>query len=196
MSQGSEANADSARVTQLLRQWGGGDLEAREALLPIVYDTLRRLARHYLADERHAGTLQPTALVHEAYLRLVDQRAPEWEGRSHFYGVAAHLMRQVLVDHARRRLSAKRGGDAVRIELTEIADLPAPAAVIDLLALDAALDELARVDDRKSRAVELRYFGGCSEAEIADALGISVATVRRDLRAAEAWLGVRLGENS
>src|SRR5262245_25944040 len=112
---------DTALVTQLLRKWSGGDAQARDELVPIVYRTLHRLARHYLADERHAQTLQPTALVNEAYMRLVGQAQPEWSSRDHFYGVAAHLMRQVLVDHARRRLSQKRGGDVIRLELAEAA---------------------------------------------------------------------------
>src|SRR5262245_9564125 len=139
MSQSPEVN-DAGRVTELLRAWSGGDVQARDALVPIVYDTLLRLARHYLADERHANTLQPTALVHEAFVQLVDQGADGWSGRQHFFGVAAHLMRQVLVDHARRRLSAKRGSGAVRVTLTEIAELAAPSDGLDLLQLNDALD--------------------------------------------------------
>jgi len=181
------------RVTQLLKNWSQGDPDARDALVPVVYDTLHRLARSYLAGERNVATLQPTALVHEAYLRLVEQNTPGWEGRSHFYGVAAHLMRQVLVDHARRRLAAKRGAGAIRVDLTDIAHLPAPRPSADLLVLNDALDELSRLDPRKGQVVELRYFGGCTEPEIGDSLAISVATVRRDLRTAEAWLATQLG---
>ncbi|MGH9796039.1 MAG: ECF-type sigma factor [Candidatus Acidiferrales bacterium] len=181
-----------ARVTQLLRDWHSGNPQARDALIPIVYDTLRRLAAGYLADERHAQTLQPTALVHEAYMRLVEQGTPEWESRGHFYGVAAHLMRQVLVDHARSQLAAKRGAGAVKVELTEVAHVPAARPPVDLLLLNDALDELARFDERKCRIVEFRYFGGCTEEETAQSLTLSVATVRRDLRTAEAWLATRL----
>ena len=189
-------NDDSARVSQLLRKWVGGDASAQEELVPIVYGTLRRVAEAYLSDERHAATLQPTALVHEAYLRLVQQDTPEWEGRSHFFGVAARLMRQVLVDHARRRLSLKRGAGAIAVELEHAAHLAAAAPSADVLALNAALDELGQLDDRKARVVELRYFGGLTEEETARALSISVATVRRDLRAAEAWLLSRLRQPS
>jgi RNA polymerase sigma factor (TIGR02999 family) len=185
-------NRDRDRVTQLLRDWSQGDSDARDALLPIVYDTLRRLAQGYLSGERNAATLQPTALVHEAYLRLVAQRTPGWESRGHFYGVAAHLMRQVLVDQARRRVAAKRGAGAIRLDLTDIADLPAPGTPLDLLRLDDALEALTRLDQRKGQVVELRYFGGCTEPEISASLAISVATVRRDLRTAEAWLSARM----
>jgi RNA polymerase sigma factor (TIGR02999 family) len=187
-----ESAAGTARVTQLLRQWGDGDQRACDALVPIVYDTLRRLAERHLADERHAQTLQPTALVHEAYLRLVAQDTPDWESRAHFYGVAAHLMRQVLVDHARRRLSAKRGAGAVKLELKDVAEVPAPGQPVEIFALNEALDELARVDERKCRIIELRYFGGCTEEETARSMAVSIATVRRDLRTAEAWLAVKL----
>jgi len=185
-------STERSRVTQLLRNWSKGDPGARDALVPIVYDTLRRLAQSYLAGERNAATLQPTALVHEAYLRLVEQRTPGWESRAHFYAVAAQLIRQVLVDHARRRLAAKRGAGAVRVDLTDIADLPAPGPSVDLLLLNDSLNELMLMDERKGRAIELRYFGGCTESEIGESLAISVATVRRNLRTAEAWLGARL----
>jgi RNA polymerase sigma factor (TIGR02999 family) len=186
---------DSARVSQLLRDWVAGDPHAQEELVPIVYGTLRRLAERYLAGEHDARTLQPTALVHEAYMRLVQQETPDWDGRRHFYGVAAHLMRQVLVDHARRRLSRKRGDGAIMIAL-EDASLVAEAPCSDILDLNTALDELAAVDDRKRRVVELRYFGGLTEEETAQTVSISVATVRREMRAAEAWLGARLRSNS
>jgi RNA polymerase sigma factor (TIGR02999 family) len=189
-------NDDSTRVTALLRDWVAGDPRARDELVPIVYGALRRLAARYLADERHAPTLQPTALVHEAYLRLVQQDLPAWEGRSHFYGVAAHVMRQVLVDHARRRLASKRGAGAVRVDLESASELEAPARTPDILALDQALEQLAAVDERKCRVVELRYFTGLTEEEAASALGLSVATVRRDLRAAEAWLAAKLQPSS
>jgi len=189
--------AEAAGVTQLLRKWSEGDAGARDELVPIVYRTLHRLALHYLADERHALTLQPTALVHEAYVRLVDQSQPEWNSRDHFFGVAAHLMRQVLVDHARRRLSQKRGGGIVRLELEEAADVAAPErSRPEILAINEALEDLARVDPRKCKVIELRYFGGCTEEETARVLALSVATVRRDLRAGEAWLAAHLGAGS
>ena len=179
-------------VTRLLRDWAAGDETAREQLLPLVYDTLRRLAERYLADERFARTLQPTALVHEAYLRLVDQKNPDWESRSHFYGIAARLMRQILVDHARARLSAKRGGDAVIIQLDDGVDVARHARSADVLGLNDALDALAVRDPRKARIVELRYFGGFTADETAKSIGISVATVRRELRLAEAFLWAQM----
>lgn len=189
-------NDDTSRVSRLLRDWIAGDSRARDELVPIVYGTLRRLANHYLADEHNARTLQPTALVHEAYVRLVEQGVPEWEGRGHFYGVAAHLMRQVLVDHARRRLSGKRGAGAVLVELEEASQLAAEGQSPEILALNEALEELASVDERKCRVVELRYFGGFTEEETARTLSLSIATVRRDLRAAEAWLSTKLRPTS
>ena len=151
-----------------------------------------RLAQHYLADERYAKTLQPTALVHEAYVRLVEQDVPEWRSRDRFFGVAAHLMRQVLVDHARRRLSAKRGAGAIHVELSEAARVAFGDQPEEFLFLNDALDELAAFDERKCRIVELRYFGGLTEEETARSLTLSVATVRRDLRTAEAWLATRM----
>jgi RNA polymerase sigma factor (TIGR02999 family) len=188
----SGINSDTAVVTRLLRAWRDGDLHAREQLVPIVYETLRRLAQHYLADERYAKTLQPTALVHEAYVRLVEQSVPEWRSRDHFYGVAAHLMRQVLVDHARRRLSAKRGAGAIHVDLSEAARVALGDRPEEFLFLNDALDDLGTFDERKCRIVELRYFGGLTEEETARSLTLSVATVRRDLRTAEAWLATRL----
>ena len=187
-----EVSDNTGQVSRLLREWIQGDKRAHDELVPIVYATLRRLAEHYLADERHAQTLQPTALVHEAYVRLVEQGTPEWGGKAHFYGVAAHLMRQVLVDHARRRLSLKRGAGAIAVELEAALDVAASTPPMEIIALNEALEELAAVDQRKCRVVEMRYFGGLTEEETAATLGLSVATVRRDLRAAEAWLGDRL----
>ena len=183
---------DTAHITRLLREWAHGDQQARDELIPIVYRMLHRLAEHYLLDERHASTLQPTALVHEAYMRLVDDPSPSWNSRDHFYGVAAHLMRQVLVDHARRRLSQKRGGGALALELEAAADVPAAQRPLEILALNHALEELGRLDHRKCQVIELRYFGGCTEEETARVLSLSPATVRRDMRAAEAWLATRL----
>ena len=179
-------------VTRLLRDWAMGDENAREQLLPLVYDTLRRLAERYLADERFARTLQPTALVHEAYLRLVDQKNPDWESRSHFYGIAARLMRQILVDHARARLSAKRGGDALIIQLDDGIDVAPRRLSADVIGLNDALDALAKRDPRKARIVELRYFGGFTADETAKSIGISLATIRRELRLAEAFLWAQM----
>jgi RNA polymerase sigma factor (TIGR02999 family) len=156
---------------------------------------MRRLAQNYLRDERAADTLQPTALVHEAYLRLVGQSLPDWESRSHFFGVAAHLMRQILVDHARRHNSAKRGSGAIMASLDEALNF-APQRSPDILALDDALEALSQLDERQCRIIELRFFGGFSVEETAQAMGISVATVGREQRLAEAWLHREMGPNS
>jgi RNA polymerase sigma factor (TIGR02999 family) len=172
-------------VTQLLVQWANGDKEALDDLTPLVYKELRRLAASHLRRERKSHTLQPTALVHEAYLRLVDQQNPDWQSRSHFFGVAARLMRQILVDHARRRQAGKRA--VIEVSLDEAVSFDKQRAG-NLLALDASLDLLEKMDPRKCRAVELRYFGGLSMDEIAATLEVSAVTVRRDLRMAEAWL--------
>jgi RNA polymerase sigma factor (TIGR02999 family) len=174
-------------VTRLLIDWKSGSKEALDLLTPLVYNELRRLADHYLRDERAAATLQPTALVHEAYLRLVAQSLPDWESRSHFFGVAAHLMRQILVDHARKRRSAKRGSGAEKVSI-EDAICFSPARGRDIEALDDALNALAVIDARKAKVIELRFFGGFSVEETAQALDISVATVGREQRMAEAWL--------
>ena len=180
--------ADTGVVTGLLRQWAEGDPAARERIVPLVYETLCKIAGGYLAGERHANTLQPTALVHEAYLRLVDQSIPDWQNRDHFYGVAASLMRQILVDHARARLASKRGAGAVQVEFDEALGLKSGNMDRDLVALGDSLSELEKVDPRRGKIIELRYFGGFTEEETARSLGISVATVRRESRLAEAWL--------
>jgi RNA polymerase sigma-70 factor (ECF subfamily) len=184
---------DAVQVTQLLQKWSGGDESARDELVPVVYCTLRRLAVHYLADERRALTLQPTALVHEAYVRLVDHAPADWSSRGHFYGVAAHLMRQILVDHARKRMRRKRGAGVVCLDLSAASGVAVEGPRPEILAVNDALDALAQIDERKAKVIELRYFGGCTEEETARVLSISVATVRRDLRAGEAWLVARLG---
>jgi RNA polymerase sigma factor (TIGR02999 family) len=178
---------ESPQVTLLLLDVKKGDPGALDRLVPIVYDELRRLAARYLRDEHAAATLQPTALVHEAYVRLVAQDTPDWECRSHFFGVAAHLMRQILVDHARRRRSQKRGGGAVPVTLDEALAL-APQKADSILALDDALTALSAVDERKCRVIELRYFAGLTVEETARALGVSVGTIGREQRLAEAWL--------
>ena len=179
------AMTNTHEVTRLLAEWAKGNQQALEDLTPLVYRELRQLAASYLRKESPGHTLQPTALVHEAYLRLVDQKNPEWEGRSHFFGVAAHLMRQILVDHARKRQAGKRA--MLRVSLEEAVSFQ-PERSRDIVALDSGLRALEKLDPRKSKAVELRYFGGLSMDEIAQALAVSPVTVRRDLRMAEAWL--------
>lgn len=174
------------QVTRLLLEWGKGDEDVLEQLTPLVYAELRRVAESYLRNEKPGHTLQPTALVHEAYLRLVAQSLPDWNSRSHFYGVAAHLMRQVLVDHARRRGAVKRDG-GLRVTLSK-AGAATPDLDWDVLALENALRELERLDPRKTQIVELRYFGGLTVEETAQAAGVSVATVHRELKMAETWL--------
>jgi RNA polymerase sigma-70 factor (ECF subfamily) len=176
---------DRDAVTTLLYEWSRGDSAALDRLTPLVYDELHRLAALYLRRERRNHTLQPTALVHEAYLRLIGGDQPEWDGRGHFYAFAARVMRQVLVDYARKRATGKR--DGVKIALDEEIAAP-PGRLVDLLALDRALTELDAVDARKSRMIELRYFAGMGVDETAAATRVSVATVRRELRLGEAWL--------
>jgi RNA polymerase sigma factor (TIGR02999 family) len=158
-----------------------------EALLPLVYDELRRLAHHHLRNERPDHTLQSTALVHEAYFRLVGQDLPEWESRAHFFAIAAQLMRQILVDYARRRRASKRGSGVCMLTLDDAVALPRRKDV-DVVALDDALNTLAEVDPRQSRVVELRFFAGLSLEETSEVMGIATATVQRDWTAARAWL--------
>lgn len=178
-------------VTQLLVQWANGDKQALDDLTPLVYKELRRLAASRLRKERNSHTLQPTALVHEAYLRLVDQKKPNWQNRSHFFGVASQLMRRILVDHARKRQADKRAGQ--RVPLEEVVSFLQERSR-EVVALDGALTALEKVDPRKCRAVELRYFGGLSMNEIAQTMDVSEVTVRRDLRMAEAWLNHEMGD--
>lgn len=177
----------SSQVSKLLVNWREGDEAAREALIPLVYDELRRLARRHLRRERPDHTLQSAALVHEAYLRLIRQDQPQWQNRAHFFGVAAQLMRHILVDHARNRAAAKRGAGAPRLTLDPEVALPQERDV-DLVKLDDALNELAALDLQQSRVVELRFFGGLSIEETSVALGISPATVKREWATARAWL--------
>jgi RNA polymerase sigma factor (TIGR02999 family) len=179
--------ASSERVSKLLLNWGQGDQGAREALIPLVYDELRRLARRYLRRERPDHTLQSAALVNEAYLRLIRQQHPQWQNRAHFFGVAAQLMRHILVDHARNRAAAKRGAGAPRLTLDPDVALPQERDV-DLIALDDALNQLAALDPQQSRLVELRFFGGLSIEETSVVLGVSPATVKREWATARAWL--------
>ena len=184
------ANADhsaATQVTQILLNWRAGESEAAARLMPLVYEELRRLARDYLRRERGDHTLQPTALVHEAYLRLVDDNSVSWQSRAHFYGIAAKLMRRILVDHARARNAEKRGGLVPKVPLDEARDLP-PAATSDLVALDGALENFARTYPRKSEVVELKFFGGLEAEEIAEVLQVSPKTVLRDWQFAKLWL--------
>lgn len=175
-------------VTILLQRWREGDTSALEVLTPIVYDELRRLAASYLRRERDGHTLQPTALLHEAYVKLANQPNQDWKNRAHFFGVAAHLMRQILVDHARGRNRVKRGGGAINVQLNEALDASNQRPEI-LVELDEALNELARFDERKAKVIEMRFFAGMSVEETAEALSISISTVGREQRMAEAWLG-------
>lgn len=177
----------SRQVSKLLLSWGKGDPGAREALIPLVYDELRRLARRHLRGERPDHTLQSAALVHEAYLRLIRQEQPHWQNRAHFFGVAAQLMRHILVDHARGRAAAKRGAGAPRLSLDADVALPQEREV-DVVALDDALKQLAALDEQASRVVELRFFGGLSIEETSVVLGVSPATVKREWATARAWL--------
>jgi RNA polymerase sigma factor (TIGR02999 family) len=181
----------SGAVSELLQAWGRGDLQARDDLVPIVYRELRRRAGAYLRRERRDHTLQPTALVHEAFMRLLGQEQIAWQGRAHFFGIAAKLMRRILVDHARERQAAKRQGAAVRVALEDDAASILPADC-ELLSLDHALDELALRDARQGQIVELRYFGGLSEQEVAAALSLSRATVTREWQSARTWLYRRM----
>jgi RNA polymerase sigma-70 factor, ECF subfamily len=174
-------------VTQLLRAWSNGDQAALAHLAPLVEAELHRLAGAFLRRERPAHTLQATALVNEAYLRLIDDSAVEWQNRAHFYGIAAQLMRRILVDHARRRRKLKRGGDALRVSISQ-AENVAQEASADILALDEALASLSEFDARKSQLVELKFFGGLHEEAIAEVLNISLRTVQREWNLARAWL--------
>ena len=174
-------------ITQLLVAWNSGDERALDKLVPLVEAELRRLARTYLSRERETHTLQTTALINEAYVRLIDDHDVKWQSRSHFYGIAAHLMRRILVDFARRRHFRKRGGNNVQISFNEALTI-STAQDPNLLALDEALTELALIDERKARVVEMRFFGGLTEKEAATALEVSPETVRRDWRLAKSWM--------
>jgi RNA polymerase sigma factor (TIGR02999 family) len=184
---GSQKPATSHAVTELLARWGQGDLSARDMLIPIVYDELRRVAGRCLAGQRNDQTLQPTALVHEAYLRLTRQDQVSWQNRMHFFAVASRMMRQILVDHVRRQAAAKRGGNALTVELTDAAAFE-NSAPLDLIALDDALERLAALDSRQSQIVELRFFGGLSIEETSQVVNISPATAKREWATARIWL--------
>jgi RNA polymerase sigma factor (TIGR02999 family) len=181
------------QITQLLRSWSQGDSHALEQLMPLVYNELHRMAQRYMSDEASGHTLQPTALVNEAYLRLVRGAQAEWQGRSHFFAVSAQVMRHILVDWARSRQAGKRGSGAPVLELNENLAIPMPSGS-DLIAIDDALKALAQVDPRKSQIVELRFFGGLTVEEIAEVLRVSEETVHRDWRLAKSWLRRELGK--
>lgn len=175
------------KVTELLVAWGNGNKAALDELMPLVYEDLRRLAKRYMRGQPGGHTLQTTALVNEAYLRLIDSSRVNWRDRTHFYAISAQLIRRVLIDFARRKNSLKRGGERVKVTLDEQIDAPFEKEN-DLIALDEALRELAKMNPRQSQIVELRYFGGLSEEEIAETLDVSARTVRRDWNVARAWL--------
>jgi RNA polymerase sigma factor (TIGR02999 family) len=183
----------SQDVTQLLVDWSNGDRAALDKLLPLVNSELRKLAGRYMRRESPGHTLQTSALVNEAYLRLIDQKNVQWQNRAHFFGIAAQLMRRILIDHARSHQYAKRGGGAVQVSLDEAAAVTEERAA-ELLAVNEALEKLTTMDARKGRIVELRFFGGMTEEETAEVMGVSVPTVQREWRAAKAWLHRMLSE--
>ncbi|MDT4968426.1 MAG: hypothetical protein QOJ64_3163 [Acidobacteriota bacterium] len=182
-------------MTQLLIAWSNGDQAALEQLMPLIYGELRKLAHHYMSRERAGHTLQTSALVNEVYLRLVDGQSVRWENRAHFFGIASRAMRQILVEYARGRTAQKRGGDVVRVELAE-ADRASNQPAREIVELDEALNELAEFDERLSRVVELRFFGGLSVEETAETLGVHANTVVRDWRIAKAWLRRSLAQEA
>ena len=179
---------ENQTITVLLRAWGAGDGAALDRLTPLVYDELRRMARRYMRNERFGNTLQTTALIHEAYIKLIDQRDVQWASRTHFFAIAAQAMRRILVDYARAKQRDKRGGEAVELPLEEALTVSAAEKSADLLALDEALTRFAAVDEQQARIVELRYFSGLSLEETAEVLNISRATTARDWAMAKAWL--------
>jgi len=185
---------NSHEVTQLLIQWSNGDKAALDKLMPLIYDELRRLARHYMNRERAGHTLQTTALVNEAYLRLINRKQVHWQNRAHFFAIAAQLMRSILVDHARSHAYAKRGGGARKIALDEALAVSQQRAA-DVVALDDALKRLAEIDQQQSRIVELKFFGGLTIEETAEVLGLSPATIKREWSTAKAWLYHELSRN-
>lgn len=181
-------------VTQILHDWSEGDEQAPERLMPLVYDEMRRLARSFLVRERGGHTLQPTALVNEAYLRLVDQRSVNWQNRAHFYGIAASMMRRVLIDHARAHATEKRGGSVVRLSIDDV-QVPVEERAASFVAIDEALARLTEFNERGCRIIELRFFGGLTDEEIAEVLGVSTRTVLRDWKTARLWLFRELSQN-
>ena len=185
---------DSHEVTQLLIQWSNGDKAALDKLMPLIYRELRQLARHYMSRERPGHTLQTTALVNEAYMRLVNRKGVHWQNRAHFFAIAAQLMRSILVDHARSHAYAKRGGGAHKIALDDAMAVSQQRAA-DVVALDDALKRLAEIDPQQSRIVELKFFGGLTIEETAEVLGLSPATIKREWSTAKAWLYHEVNRN-
>ncbi len=183
----------SSNVTQMLHDWSDGDREVLDKLIPIIYAELRRQAARYLRRERPGHTLQTTALIHEAYIRLIDQKNVRWQNRAHFFAIAAQLMRRILVDHARSRQAAKRGGSDIKLPLEE-AMIASEGREVDLVALDEALKRLAAIDPQQSRVVELRFFSGLNVEETAEVLEVSPRTVKRDWNVAKAWLRREISE--
>ena len=186
--------SDSDNVTRLLLEWGDGNQQALEALVPLIYKELRNLAHNFLYRERPGHTLQTTALVHEAYLKLIDQNDARWQNRAHFFAIAAQAMRRILIDSARKHAAAKRGGPQAELSLDEVADI-ALEPDSNLLKLDEALNQLAKIDSRQSRIVELRYFGGLTIEETAEVISVSPATVKREWTMARAWLHQEITES-
>ena len=183
---------DNANITQLLKEWSNGKSSVLEDLMPLVYDELRRQAVRFLQKERGNHTLQATALIHEAYLKLIGQKEVEWQNRKHFFAIASTAMRRILVDYARERQREKRGGSAENLPLDEAFKISSSEKNIDLIALDEALNRLAKMNARQARVVELRYFSGLSNDETAEVLGVSNATVRNDWNIAKAWLKLQI----
>jgi RNA polymerase sigma-70 factor (ECF subfamily) len=186
------ATAECSETTRLLRAWANGDQQALEKLTPRVYDELRRIARHFMRGEQPGRTIQTTALVHEAYLKLIDITNVDWRHRAHFFAIAAQIMRRILLDRARRRVAAKRGGAAVRLNLDEVPDVGAGRAR-EIIQLDDSLNALAKIDRRKAQVIEFRFFAGLSVEETAEVLKVSSDTVLRDWRLARAWLLNEIG---
>lgn len=186
---------ETSQITELLISWSNGDVDALERLLPLVERELHRLAHSYMRREHGDHTLQTTALINEAFLRLIDQNRIRWQNRAHFYGIAARVMREVLLNYARDKRRKKRGGGAFKVSLSE-ADAASEQRSVELLALDEALQKLSAIDERKGRVVELRYFGGLSIKETAEVLNVSAITVARDWDMARAWLALEMGNGS
>ena len=187
------AAAATHEVTQLLTDWQSGNKRALEQLMPLVYRELRKVAASYIKQERSDHTLQPTALIHESYLRMVEHEMPCWQNRAHFFGIAARLMRQILVDYARQRRATKRGSEQIRVSLERVEVKAISAEGERVLVLDAALTKLAKFDQRKSRVLEMRFFGGLTVEETAEVLHVSPDTVKRDWRLAKLWLLREMG---
>lgn len=180
-------NDSTSEITQILHAWNSGDLDAKERLLPYVYDELKRQARVLMSRERRNHTLQPTALVHEAFVRISEQTGIDWKDRSHFYGIASRLMRQILVDHARAHAAGKRGANVIHFSVDDV-QIPVEERAASILAIDEVLDRLAKLDEQQAKIVEMRFFGGMTNGEIAESLDISQRTVSRDWETARLWL--------